>query len=260
MIRIDWNPLPHVGPIPVNWYGLTFLAGFLVAGWLVWRWAPEYGVQRREVETLLSWIMVGVIAGARLYYVVQNDFWNYLREPWRLLMVWEGGLAYFGGLLGAMAAGFLYCRRAGLAFGKTADLFAPAIPIGSAVGRISCGLDGMDYGTPTSLPWGVVYTNPASYAPVDGMARHPDQFYELAGDLLIAGVLLKLRGKVRSGALFLLYLMAFSILRFFIFFVRGSVPTIALGLNNGQWTALVILCVSVAIYLLKIREARVLQK
>jgi hypothetical protein len=129
VIHINWNPLPHLGAIPVKWYGLTFLLGFLIA--------------------------------ARL-----------------------------------------------------------------------------DYGTPTALPWGVVYTNPNSYAPVDGVARHPDQFYELAGDLIIAAFLMRLRGKRGPGVLFLLYLVAFATLRFFVFFVRGNASVVAFGLKNAQLTAL----------------------
>lgn len=125
-----------------------------------------------------------------------------------------------------------------------ADLFAPAIPLGSAIGRIACGLDGMDYGTPTSLPWGFTYTHPNSYAPNDGVSRHPDQFYELLGDLAIAGVLLRFRGKLRDGHLFTLYLALFSLLRFLVFFFRGNVFPVALGLKNAQWTALAILTVA----------------
>lgn len=245
MITIHWNPLPYVGPVPINWYGLGFAAGALIAGWLVLRWAPRFTVDRTLIEQLFLWILFGVISGARIYYVLQNDFSTYLHHPWRILMVWEGGLAYFGGLLGGIGSAYLYTRRHRVPFLRVADLFAPAIPIGSAIGRISCGLDGMDYGTPTTLPWGVVYTHPASYAPLDGIARHPDQYYELLGDLVIVGLLLRLRGKLAEGALFVSYLIAFSVLRFLIFFVRGNVPDVALGMKNGQVTALAILVVSV---------------
>lgn len=245
MIQIDWNPVPHIGPIPVNWYGITFALGFLAGGRLTWRWAPKYGVSRANLESLLLWILLGTVIGARLSYIGQNDPLAYLKEPWTILAVWQGGLAYFGGLLGAIGAAFLYTRRAGLRFVKIAALFAPAIPIGSAIGRISCGLDGMDYGTPTSLPWGVVYLNPNSYAPVDSIPRHPDQFYELAGDLVIAALLLRLRGKLTAGALFITYLILFSVLRFFVCFVRGNVPVVALGLKNAQWMALAIFAAAV---------------
>ena len=245
MIEINWNPIPYLGPIPINWYGITYLLGFLVGGYLVWLWAPKFEIPRDKIEGLLLWIMFGVVAGARLYYVAQNDPGAYFSEPWRILAIWEGGLAYFGGLFGAIVAAFLYSRRERLRFLRAADLFAPAIPVGSAIGRISCGLAGMDYGTSTSLPWGVIYTNPNSYAPVDGAARHPVQFYELLGDLIIAGVLIKLRGKLPNGALFVVYLILFSALRFFLFFVRGDVSRVAMGLKNAQWTAIVILLIAI---------------
>jgi phosphatidylglycerol:prolipoprotein diacylglycerol transferase len=243
-VEINWNPISYLGPVPINWYGLTMALGFLVGGYLVWRWAPKYQVAREKIEGLLLWIVVGTVVGARIYYVVQNDFGSYLQEPWRIVAVWEGGLAFFGGLFGGTAAAYLHCRREKLKFSRVADLFAPAIPIGAAIGRISCGLAGMDYGTPTRLPWGVVYTNPNSYAPIDGIPRHPDQYYELIGDLLIAGLLIKLRGKLPNGGLFLAYLILFSVLRFFIFFVRGSVEPVAFGLKNAQLTAIAILMVT----------------
>ena len=244
-VEINWNPIGHIGPVPINWYGITMAIGFLVGGYLVWRWAPKYQVPCEKIEGLLLWIIIGTVVGARFYYVVQNDFGSYLQEPWRILAVWEGGLAFFGGLFGGTLAAYVYTRRDRLSFSRVADLFAPAIPIGAAIGRTTCGLAGMDYGTRTTLPWGVVYTNPNSYAPVDGIPRHPDQYYELLGDLLIAAVLIKLRGKLPDGALFLLYLILFSLLRFFIFFFRGSVDPVVLGLKNAQLTALAILLVAV---------------
>lgn len=254
MIRINWNPLPHIGPIPINWYGLGAVLGFAVASWLVIRWAQGTSLGRSEIEGLLIWLAVGVVVGARLYYVAQNQPIYYLRHLWQIAAVWQGGLAFFGGLFGAILAAYLYVRRNGLPFSEVSDLFAPAIPIGAAIGRIACGLDGMDYGTRTSLPWGVVYLNQNSYAPVDYAARHPVQFYELLGDLLIAAVLIKLRRRLRRGRLFLLYLVLFSILRFVLFFYRGNVPVVALGMKNAQWTSLAIFAVSLPLMLLKLRS------
>jgi phosphatidylglycerol:prolipoprotein diacylglycerol transferase len=73
--------------------------GFLVGGYLTWHWAPKHEVPREKIEVLLVWIVIGTILGARIYFVVQNDFGSYVREPWHILAVWEGGLAFFGGLL-----------------------------------------------------------------------------------------------------------------------------------------------------------------
>jgi phosphatidylglycerol---prolipoprotein diacylglyceryl transferase len=248
MIEINWDPIPHLGPLPINWYGLTFLIGLIVGWLLVRRWVPRYGVSREHIDGLIGSIALGTVLGARLYFVLQNDLAGYVQAPWRFLAIWEGGLAYFGGLFGAIAAAFIYTRRHRLSFARVADLFAPAVPVGSAIGRIGCGLAGMDYGTPTAVPWGVVYTNAESYAPVDGISRHPTQFYELVGDLVIAAVLLRFRGRLPEGGLFVLYLMLFAILRFVLFFFRGDVPTLALGLTNGHWTALVVLACGIAAF------------
>lgn len=256
-MELSWNPIPYLGPIPINWYGITVALGFLVGWWLVRRWASSFHVPREKIDGLMIWIVVGTLIGARLYFIVQNGPKDYLNEPWRILAVWEGGLAYFGGLFGALLASFLYVRRQGLSFARVADLFAPAIPIGSAIGRISCGLAGMDYGTRTSVPWGIIYTNPNSYAPNDGVARHPTPFYELLGDLVIAAILIKLRKKLPSGALFLTYLTLFAVLRFFLFFVRGDVPVVGLGLKNAQWTALVILAVSLPVLIINLARIRI---
>lgn len=249
MIEITWDPVAHLGPVPINWYGLGWGAAFVTAASLIRRWAPRVRLSPEHVERLLFWTLAGSLAGARLYFVVQNDPASYLQEPWRILAIWEGGLAFFGGLFGATLAALLYTRRVDLSFSSAADLFAPAIPIAGAVGRLACGLAGMDYGTATSLPWGIIYRHPASYAPIDGMARHPVQFYEMAGDLLMAAVLLRFRGRLPKGALFLLYLLLFSTLRFGLFFVRGDVPAVALGLTNGHWTAIGIMLVALPLFL-----------
>jgi phosphatidylglycerol:prolipoprotein diacylglycerol transferase len=253
MIRIDWNPVGHLGPVPINWYGLGWAAAFLAGRWLVLRWAARTRLPRERLEELLMWIFVASFAGARLYFVAQNDPWFYITHPWRIAAVWEGGLAFFGGLFGAIVASVLYTRRAGLPFGRVADLVAPAIPIAGAIGRIPCGLDGMDYGTPSSLPWAVVYTNTNSFAPNDGIPRHPDQYYELIGDLIIAWILLKARSRLPEGGTFYLYLTLFAVLRFVLFFVRGNVPVVAFGLKNAQWTALAILAVAFPALVRRIR-------
>lgn len=96
--------------------------------------------------------------------------------------------------------------------------------------------------------------DPASYAPIDGIARHPVQFYELGGDLVIAAVLLRMRGRLPQGGLCLLYLLLFGVLRFGLFFVRGDVPPVALGLTNGHWTAMAIVAVSLPLLLMVARK------
>jgi len=259
MIRINWNPLPHLGPLPVNWYGLNWVLAFVVGFILLRRWSDQWPELRTNLESLFVWIAAGSVTGARLYYVIQNEPSEYSTHPLRILAVWEGGLAYFRGLFGGSFAGYLWTQRHGLRFLKVADMFAPAIAIPSAIGRISCWLDGMDYGTATWLLWGTVYVSPNSFAPIDGIARHPAQLYELVGDLIIGFVLIRWRRKLPDGMVFWSYLASFSILRFLVFFVCGNVRPVLFGLKNGQITALVLLAIalpSMVASLLRLRRTR----
>src|SRR5581483_6137485 len=106
-IEINWNPIAHLGPIPINWYGLTVALGFIVGWWLVRRWAPRFDVAREKIDELLIWVIIGTVVGARFYYIVQNEPGSYISQPWRIAAIWEGGLAYFGGLFGAILAAFI---------------------------------------------------------------------------------------------------------------------------------------------------------
>src|SRR5260370_1953539 len=136
MIKINWNPISHLGPIPINWYGLFVALGFIVGWLLVRRWAAKFNVSREKVDVLLIWIIVGAIIGARFYYIVQNQLGDYLRQPLRIFAAWEGGVAFFGGLFGSIIAALLYSRRQILSFWGLADLFAPAIPVCSPLCRL----------------------------------------------------------------------------------------------------------------------------
>src|SRR6266853_1451682 len=111
MIHINWDPTPYLGPIPINWYGLNFLVAFVLSGLLVRKWAPRWGFSKAEIESLLAWILAGTIIGARLYFVVQNDFVDYLTHPWRIVALWEGGLAFFGALAVGLMAWITARRR-----------------------------------------------------------------------------------------------------------------------------------------------------
>src|SRR5712692_5800694 len=144
VIRIDRDPVGHLGPIPINWYGLGWAAAFLVGWYVTRRWASAQSVTPSVVDDLIVWIMLGSMLGARLYYVAQNEPIDYLTHPWRIFAIWEGGFAFFGSLFGGIGAAYVYARRRGASFARLADLFAPAVSLGAAIGRIACGIDGMD--------------------------------------------------------------------------------------------------------------------
>ena len=124
-----------------------------------------------------------------------------------------------------------------------------------AVGRLGCTLNGCCYGLPTSLPWGVVYTHPNSFAPI-GVAIHPTQIYEIIYNLIAFGVLLKLRGRLKpDGSLFLIYLVLYSIWRFSISFLREESPFL-FGLPQAQVIAIIVLVITVPILAYRTRGVK----
>src|SRR5262249_13524153 len=116
MIEINWNPTFYIGPVPIQWYGMTWMLGFLVGEFLTRRWAPKFDIEREKIEGMILWILIGSLIGARIYFILQDDATAYLSEPRRILAIWEGGLAYFGGLFGGALAAYLYARREGVPF------------------------------------------------------------------------------------------------------------------------------------------------
>ena len=203
------------------------------------------GLTKDSIDRLLLWILVGVILGARLYYVFQNDFSAYVIHPWRVFAVWEGGLAFFGGLGGGIAAAYLCCRHYGFDFWEVSDVFTPAIPIAAAIGRISCGLDGMDYGTPTAA-MGSGLSESQLVRTRGWCTTTPRPILRTGRGLGCRSDPAAIAAEIAPRFVLFVYLIAFSGLRFFVFFFRGNVAPVGLGLKNAQWTALAILVVSVA--------------
>lgn len=196
----------------LRWYALAYIAGLLI-GWriavgLVKRphlWKDELPpMAAPQVEALLTWVILGVIIGGRLGFVAfyQPDY--YLRNPVEIFMVWQGGMAFHGGLIGVIAAGLLFCWRAGAPILRVADMMAVATPIGLMLGRIANFINAELWGRPSDLPWAVIFPGPSAQdCPVDWTgvcARHPSQLYQAALEgLLLAVVLLWLA--YRKGAL-----------------------------------------------------------
>jgi phosphatidylglycerol:prolipoprotein diacylglycerol transferase len=154
--------------------------------------------------------------------------------------------------LGAVLGIWVYSRFGDFKFGYFADVVAPAAILAQAVGRVGCTINGCCYGVATSLPWGVVYTHPNSYAPL-GIAVHPTQIYEIIVCLIIFGVLLWLRGRLEpEGSLFLIYLTLYSLWRVGVGFLRAGTPFL-FDLHQAQVIGIIVLAVTL---LLLIRRAR----
>ncbi|MBI4188522.1 MAG: prolipoprotein diacylglyceryl transferase [Chloroflexi bacterium] len=245
MIKIGLDPiLLHLGPFFVSWHSLFSVVGIVVAVWLSARLVSKAGLSVDTLYSLALWGIPGGIIGARLVHVI--DYWDfYTANPGSILAVWTGGLAIWGGILGGTLAGVIFTRVKGVPTARYADLVAPGLILAQAIGRIGDIINGEHFSTPTSLPWGVVYTHPDS--PAYGRPpTHPAVAYELLMDLLIFAILWRWRERIRpDGSLFLLYLSLYATGRFFLSFLRLDSNTVFLSLNQAQWICLLVLAVTV---------------
>lgn len=185
MIIHNLSPVAvSIGSVQVHWYGLMYLAGFL-AGWILGRWRasrPDSGWTPRDVDDLLTVVMLGVIIGGRLGYALFYDLRAYLDDPLEIVRIWHGGMSFHGGLLGAMAAFWYFGHTRNRSFLRISDFVAPLVPQAIMWGRLGNFINGELWGKPTDLPWGVVFK---SGGPI---TRHPTQLYEalLEGLVLFA--------------------------------------------------------------------------
>lgn len=244
MITIGIGPiLISLGSFSLSWHSLFMLIGIVVGVWLPARLAIKAGLPVDRLYSLALWSVPGGIVGARLVHVI--DYWSYYSaNPGAILAFWEGGLALWGGILGGTLAAIIFARIRAFPLARYADLAALGLLLAQAIGRIGDVINGEHISKGTGLPWGVVYTYPDS--PSYGLPpSHPAVGYELLMDLLIFGVLWKLRGRIRpDGTLFLLYLITYSVGRFFLSFLRLDSNTVLLGLNQAQWLSLIVLAIA----------------
>jgi len=262
VINISVSPVAFtIGSISVRWYGIMVaLAIITIILWMLWQ--ARKGA-KLSYDTIFTAALVGVPSGiiiSKLLHVIDNivgaklhpelalagDIIDYTQHPGMILSA--GGLTIYGAILGAALGIWIYSRLSNFKFGYFADVVAPGIILAQAVGRIGCTLNGCCYGiqAPFGLICSVVYSHPLSYAPL-GIAVHPTQLYEIVYNLIVFGVLLKLKGRFKpDGSLFLIYLSLYSVWRIGIDFMRDGTPFI-LGLHQAQITGIIILAITVPI-------------
>lgn len=197
--------------LALKWYALAYIAGFLIGWRLIMAalrrpalWPRGQSPMAPEaVESLLTWIILGVILGGRLGFVLFYQPGYYLAHPAQILAVWEGGMSFHGGLLGATVAGVMFARKNGVPASAIGDSMAMVVPVGLLLGRLANFLNAELWGHPTTLPWGVIFPGGASICPPDWphvCARHPTQLYEAGLEGLLLGLVLWL-AVTRFGAL-----------------------------------------------------------
>jgi len=214
--------LLQIGTVEIRWYGVMIALASLAGTLLGAREARRKGYDPELIFDLLLYVMLAGIAGARLYYILFSNPGYFFHHPFEIAAIWQGGLALHGGLIGGLLAVIWFCRKKRLAFWSFADLLTPSIILGQAVGRGACTLNGCSYGKPTSLPWAVTFTDPASQAP-HNIPLHPTQLYEMGTDFLIFLFIWNFRKRTRfDGQLFLTYAVIYAVARFVLEFFRGD--------------------------------------
>jgi phosphatidylglycerol:prolipoprotein diacylglycerol transferase len=207
----------------------VFLAiGFLVGLWTASRRGVRAGIAPEKVLDSGVWLIVGTVIGARLLYVITYWEQSFAGQPFiEVFKVHQGGLVYYGGLIGASVAFLLYSTVKKLNLWKMADVLAPSISLGYAIGRNGCLMNGCCYGSPTDVPWCIHF--PADHETA-GLGVHPTQVYE---SILAFGLYILLawlfRRKTFDGQVFAAYLIGYAVTRGFVEFFRGDYEIHYLG-------------------------------
>ncbi|WAC71143.1 prolipoprotein diacylglyceryl transferase [Roseateles sp. SL47] len=243
LIHPQFDPVAfHVFGWPIHWYGLTYLAAFGLFLWLanvqVSRpWNAQRGWTRQGVDDLLFFGVLGVVLGGRMGYVLFYKPGEFLKHPLDIFAVWQGGMSFHGGLLGVIVALAFFGWRRGFKFFEVADLVAPCVPTGLAMGRLGNFINGELWGRPAdaSVPWAMIF--PQAH---DQIPRHPSQIYQFLGEGVLLFIILWLfsRKPRPMAAMSGLFLIGYGAFRFAAEYFREPDEFLGLrwfGWSQGQW-------------------------
>ena len=234
-----WHTNFNGSDLGIRWYGAAYLLGFVLV-YLFYRAAALRhdipGFEIADVDSLTIRVIAGVMLGGRLGFVLQHPV-KLLHDPLFIFRIWEGGMAYFGGLAGVILAEWSFARMKHISILAFTDIMSVVAALGLGIGRIANFVNGELYGTLTHSDWGVIFQGGGP------QPRHPSQLYECASHLLLFAILFYLakrwRGRVRPGAISFLYLILYGVFRFFTDFYRQD-DVYWMGISDGQWVSLAI--------------------
>jgi phosphatidylglycerol---prolipoprotein diacylglyceryl transferase len=210
----------HLGNFRLKWYGLLIATAVLIGVNLSMRLAKSRKIDPESIADLAIWLVLGAIPAARLYYVL-FQWQNYSQHPEDIIKVWEGGIAIHGAIIGGSIAAIIFAKLKQVSFWQLADIVAPSVALGQAIGRWGNFFNSEAFGSPTDLPWKLFIPKdrrPFEYLNFEYF--HPTFLYESLWNLLVFAVLMWLfiddsrHHRTKTGAIFLVYLVAYSIGRF----------------------------------------------
>ncbi len=237
---------------PIKSFGFLLAVSFALGIWVAARRGRLAGVRPETIYDLSFVILVSSIVGVRGFYVVTHL--DRFRDDWLQIFAFpEGGLTLYGGLVLALLAGWVFCRRRGLGYLQAADIMIPSVALGIGITRIGCFLAGCCHGQPCDLPWGVHFPDGApSVLQFGQVAVHPSQLYASLGGFLIFGALLLWeRHSARPGETLGRFLLLYGVHRFVIDFTRYYEETqrLMFGWTNNQWLSVAMVILGLALML-----------
>ena len=254
MIEIGIGPnIIDSGSFVLSWHGFLSFVAVIVAVLLTARLAPRHGISTDDVYAVATWGILGGVIGARLLHVIDEaDF--YWDNPEKIIQVWNGGIAVWGGVLGGLAGAWIYASRAGIVRGRLADVTAPGLLLAMAIGRIGDIINGEHLADATDLPWAFVWTHASSVSfQVHGLnGSHPAVVYEAMLDLAIVALALWVMPKLMrpDGMVFAASLGMYAFGRVFIL-IMHDYDTWFLGLNEAQVVSIMVMLAIVPILAVK---------
>ena len=249
-ITWDFDPeIFSIGNHGIRWYGLMIALGLLSGYWIFKRYLRGDKLTPEMVDSLLVYIAIAAIAGARLGHCLLYEPGYYLKNPLEILKIWKGGLASHGWAIGILIALWLYYRKYKIPFLWLMDRIVIVVALAAAFVRLGNFFNSEIYGLPTDLPWGVEFVRDRLYDRATGeilptVPRHPTQFYEALSYLLIFIVSFvfyrKRNTEIRDGFMFGVFMIALFSARFLIEFVKNDQVAFEAGLsfNMGQLLSL----------------------
>ncbi|MEA2684115.1 MAG: phosphatidylglycerol---prolipoprotein diacylglyceryl transferase [Chloroflexota bacterium] len=230
----------RLGSFGIHWYGIAYVVAFTVGAQLVSRYLVPRGFSARDISDGLWWTIGFGLLGGRLYFVLQQpNLGDYLRNPLEIIAVWKGGMAFFGAVITGCLTIAVFAYRRGLPVWVTLDAGAVFATLPQAIGRIGNIINGDILGPASNLPWATRYTNPHTFAPALGVAYQPAGAYELLVALLLFALVMYLVSRrPPAGSLIIVYIAAYAVSQFLLFYLRSTEPVVAFGLKQAQLTAI----------------------
>jgi len=266
----DWiSPvLFWIGPFALRWYSLAYVTGFLLGYWMLKTLFKEKHLKMPEehYESLWSGVIIGIIVGARLGHILLYEPLFYLQNPLKIFAIWEGGMAFHGGLLGVIISLLYFCKKYTYSFFEIADAAVLPTAIGQGIGRLANFANAELYGKVTSLPWAIRFPlDPLSIPREFTEPRHPAQLYEFVQLIclfILLWVIRKYAWKKHVGFLGSLYLILHGFLRFWVEFYHESGKDLLWGiLTQAQIYALLSVIIGIIIMsYTQVHQQKYLQK